>query len=162
MPPRYFTREELLAAPAGAYRWECAVRLQDVDAAGIVFFARIFEYFHDGLMAYLEQHGVSMPDWLADGVVLAPIKHAEADYIAPLRFGDRLAVELCRGWVADTETMVGYRLVFAASGRPAAVGQTHHVCVDRASGARAALPPPFAAAFRRLPAADGLNAGGRG
>jgi len=153
MPPRYFTREELLAAPAGAFRWEFAVRLQDVDAAGIVFFARIFEYFHDSLMDYLEQHGVSMPRWLADGVVLAPIKHAEADYIAPLRFGDRMAVELCRGWVGETETIVGYRIVFADGGRPAAVGQTHHVCVDRAGAARAALPPPFADALRRLPGA---------
>ena len=53
---RGFQRDDLLAAPAG-FTHRMLARFQDVDAAGIVFFARIFDYFHDAYVAFFAAHG---------------------------------------------------------------------------------------------------------
>ncbi len=145
-----FSREGLLAAPAARSRRARSVRLQDVDAAGVVFFARILEFFHDALMEHLAQEGFSMPAMLAEGHLLAPIKHAEADYLAPLHFGDRVEIELVAAAVAPTEVTIGYRVLRETEPHVAAVGQTRHICIDARTGARAPLPEALAAALRRL------------
>jgi YbgC/YbaW family acyl-CoA thioester hydrolase len=150
-----FTREELVAAPVGIFRREMAVRLQDVDAAGVVFFVRVLEAAHDALMAYIAESGFSAPEMLEAGVLVTPVKHAEADYLAPLRFGDRVEIELVCARVQATEATVGVRLVRLPERKIAAVAQIRQVCVEVKSGARAPMPAPLAAALRRLEPAGG-------
>ena len=48
-----FTRSELLAAPAG-FTHHLPARFQDCDAAGIVFYARVFDYFHDAYVGSVD------------------------------------------------------------------------------------------------------------
>lgn len=131
-----FDREELVAAGSVRFSHERRVRLQDVDAAGVVFFARYLEFFHDVLMEYLAREGFDWAVELASGV-LAPIKHAEVDYLGPLRFGETYRVELVDAVVGPDEATVGFRLSVNGRERPAAVGQTVHVAVKADSFERA-------------------------
>ncbi|HHN74384.1 MAG TPA: acyl-CoA thioesterase [Acidobacteria bacterium] len=144
-----FSREELLAAPPAKWSWPLRVRLQDVDAAGVVFFARYLEFFHDALMAYLDEQGFDLPRLLEEGEVLAPVKHAEADYLRPLRFGQRCAVEVLAAKVETTQVTVAYRLRLE-DGTIAAVGQSVHVAVDARSFERRELPDGIASALECL------------
>ena len=136
-----FSRDELLAAPAG-FSQRREVRFQDVDAAGIVFFARLLEYFHDAYVAWLASAGVSLSDALARKEWAAPLKHVEADFLRPLRFGDAIEVELVRAKLDGSALSVGYRVRALPGGEAVATGHSVHVVVDASTFRR--IEPPSA------------------
>lgn len=156
-----FSRAELLAAPVG-FSHELRVRFQDVDAASIVFFARILDYCHDAYVAFLADAGCPLDASLRESRWMAPLVHAEADFIRPLRFGDRVLVRLVAARVRESRYTVGYRLERPSdladdaltsgqvAGEAVAVGQTVHVVVDPKSFARAPLPVAMHSALIRL------------
>lgn len=145
-PP--FTSEQLLAAPAG-FSCPLTARFQDCDAAGILFYARVFDYFHDAYVAFLATTAHPLPATLAARKVIAPMRHTEADYLRPIRFGDAIAVELVKARFEGSVLTLGYR-VLGADGAPAAIGQTVHVWVDAATFKRAAPPSDLVEAFSRM------------
>lgn len=115
-----------------------AVAFQDVDAAGIVFYARVFDYFHDAYVDLLRDRGAPLEAALRDGAWVAPLTRAEAEYLRPLRFGDEIDVVIAAIDLAETEYTVDYRIEH--QGRVAAVGRTRHVSVDPGTFRRAAVP----------------------
>lgn len=122
------------------------VRFQDVDAAGILFFARAFEYFHDAYVALLDAHGIDLAKILASGTWGAPLASAEAAFKAPLRFGDRVAVEIERADVGTTSITVLFRVLSEPDGaRVFCTGKTVHVFIDRKT-------------FRTIPVPDDVRA----
>lgn len=131
------------------FTYEAFVRFQDIDAAGIVFFARILEYFHDAFLAFVTQEGISLAADLRNGEVLAPLGHAEADFFKPLMFGDSFCVDVVARRVADSQIRLGYRLRKAET--LCAVGVTDHVFVNRATMKRQTVPEDWATAFAKLP-----------
>ncbi|MFT3770863.1 MAG: thioesterase family protein [Minicystis sp.] len=84
----------------------------------------------DVYIAMLMRSGWDLPRELGQSSVGTPLVHAEADYLAPLRFGDDVHVEIIGVRLGGTSFTVGYR-VRTTSGVVAAVGQTVHVCLDR-------------------------------
>ena len=78
--------------------YERVVRFDEVDAARIVFFARILGYCHEAMESFFD----ALPGGyvaLIDGRKIGlPAVHVEADFKAPLKFGDhaRISVALAR------------------------------------------------------------------
>lgn len=114
------------------------VRFQDVDAAGIVFYARTFDYFHDAYVDFLRARGAPLERALRDGSWVAPLTRAEAEYLRPLRFGDGIEVSVVSVDLEETEYRVSYRIDL--DGELAAVGRTRHVSVSPETFRRAPLP----------------------
>ena len=141
-----FTRDELLVAPA-RFAVQRGVRFQDVDAAGIVFYARFFDMFHDAYADYLAAYGSPLPEVIRARQWAAPLAHAEADFLAPLRFGDTVEVALVAGRLDGSRLSVGYRMTRGSVA--CAVGVTVHVFVDVASFKK--IPPPAEAAAALAP-----------
>ena len=77
------------------------------------------------------------------------IVHAEADYTAPLRVGDPLAVEVTAERIGDSSFTIAYRLV-KEPGQPVGVAKTVHVAIDKKSWKKRALPPEVRAAIEKL------------
>lgn len=147
-PPRAMDPEviaRLRSARAPLHVERSTVRFQDVDAAGIVFYARVFDYFHDAYTAFLRARGVPLERAIADGSWVAPLRWAEAEYLLPLRFGDELVASIVEAELAETEFRLGYRL--DVEGEPACVGRTLHVSVDPATFRRAPIPDVLRAAL---------------
>jgi 4-hydroxybenzoyl-CoA thioesterase len=68
------------------------VRFDEVDAAGIVYFARFFSFCHDameGMLARLDGGYTALVTTRRLGL---PAVHVEADFAAPLRFGDEVRI----------------------------------------------------------------------
>jgi 1,4-dihydroxy-2-naphthoyl-CoA hydrolase len=118
------------------------VAFQEVDAAGIVFYARIFDYFHDAYVAFLRERGAPLEAALRDGSWVAPLTHAEASYRRPLRFGDAIQVAVTGVELEETEYRVRYTI--EADAGVACDGETVHVSVDPET-------------FRRCPVPEGLR-----
>ncbi|MEZ4312803.1 MAG: thioesterase family protein [Polyangiaceae bacterium] len=125
---RAFESSALAGAVETSFAERRLVRFQDVDAAGIVFYPRVLEYMSDVYVAFLHARGLNVPKSIEAGAYLIPLVHAEADYMAPMRFGDPILVEVIGVHLGKTSFQVGYR-VRHEDGRVAAVGQTAHVTV---------------------------------
>ena len=134
------------AQPVWAH--ETSIRFQDVDAAGVVFFARFFDFFHDAWLAFIEHGGLQYPEIVNARSWGAPLKHVEADYFAPLRFGDRIAVGLVEAAWEGSNLLIGYQVT--SGGKVAAVGMTQHVVIDIQGMKRIDPPEAFRAIFQPL------------
>ena len=145
-----FADEDLLQRGPGAFAEEREVRFQDVDAAGLIFYPRVLEYFHDAYVAFLTHAGAPLPAVLAERSWAAPLRHAEARYRKPLRFGDRVEVGLVRAVVEPTEATLGWRLLRLSDVVVCAMGQTSHVFVDAQTFQRREVPEPVRAALERI------------
>jgi len=145
-----FERDDLKLSRPHAFVERRAIRFQDVDAAGIIFYPRVLDMFHDVYVAFLAFAGCPLPEVLKSGGWLAPVRHAEADYFKPLRFGDEVTIEICRAHLMETETTIGYRIARAEGGEVCAVGQVVHTFVDRASFKRAPVPEPVRRALEHI------------
>jgi acyl-CoA thioesterase FadM len=106
--------------------------------------------FHDTYAGFLAFAGAPLPEVLRSGSWLAPVRHAEADYFKPLRYGDEVQVEICRAHLAETEATLGYRIARAESGEVCVVGQVVHTFVERASFKRTPIPEPVRRALARI------------
>ena len=130
------------------FRFPIQARFQDIDAAGILFFGRNFDYFHDAYVAFLGAIGEPLHERLADADHLLPLVHAEADFVAPLRFGSEAEVELAVATLGRSSFRIAYALR-RSDGALISSGSTVHVCVDKKAfaprpldeGLRAALLP---------------------
>ena len=132
---------------SAVYRHEAVVPFQHVDAAGIVFFARTFDYFHDAWVGLLEDAGQPLPEVLRSGAWIAPLVHAEADYKRPLRFGDRIRVLITEVATEGSKAVVSYRI--EVDGGTAAVGKTVHMWLSK-DMARIPIPDGLVERFARL------------
>jgi YbgC/YbaW family acyl-CoA thioester hydrolase len=126
--PRTFTKEELEAA-SPLYTERRPVRFQDVDAAGTIFYPRLLEYFSDAYLGLLAAGSVDLSGRIAHGSFRAPIVHAEADFLVPLRFRDMVAVEIAGARLGECSFTLGFR-VLRQDGALAAVGHVVYVAID--------------------------------
>lgn len=86
------------------------VRFQDVDAAGVLFFGRIYDYCHQAYEELWAAAGVDRA-WIFSGAdFLIPIAHSEADYKAPLRHGERVEVRVDVTHVGRASFHLAYRV----------------------------------------------------
>lgn len=144
-------KTEILEAPSAGYTHRYTVRFQDIDAAGIAYFPTIISFLHDAYAAFLEAAGVDLPGMVRAGDFAAPIRHAEADFLRPIRFGEKLEIELVRRREGPNEVTLYYRIL--GGGEAKAVGSTVHVFVDRRTFQRIEPPPEMKQALERIPTA---------
>ncbi|MFZ9881592.1 MAG: acyl-CoA thioesterase [Phycisphaerales bacterium] len=71
-----------------------AIRLAHTDAAGVLFYPRIFDLEHELFERWLELGGFSVRQMLERTLAPTPIVHCEADYRLPVRTGDVLTARL--------------------------------------------------------------------
>ena len=123
------------------------------DAAGIVYFPRLISYFHDAYVSVLAARGLPLHELIKTSPWIAPIRRAEADFLRPVRFGDRICAALVRAQASTSSIALGWRLTSGGSGLEGApgevvhaTGKTVHTFVDR-SFQRAALPEEMRRAF---------------
>lgn len=76
------------------FTYPITIKFGEVDAAGIVYFARVFDYFHRAFESLLESLDAPMASLLQQEAWIMPIVHAEADYRKPMRLGDKLRVQV--------------------------------------------------------------------
>ncbi len=122
------------------------VRFGDCDPAGIVYFPRYFDFFHQTMETWFDAlGGPSYATFITDGQRGLPTVHTEADFAAPVRFGDTIVVELRVAKLGRTSMELVYRVRDAASGDGRATGRSVVVAMDL---------NPESVSFRRAIAID--------
>lgn len=117
------------------------------DPAGIVYFPRFFEMFHEAMETWFSE-GLGLPyeELIVARKIGFPSVHTEADFRRPTRFGETIAVELR---VRETgHTSIKFDYVVRDQADPRDVRATGHtVCVvmdldPQRSTFRRAIPMP--------------------
>ena len=119
------------------------VRLHHTDAAGVIFCSRLLELAHEAYEALLDEAGLGVGRVLADGEVLLPVVAVEAEFIKPIRVGERLQVELRLSRSGGHSYQVAY-CFRAPAGQVKARAVTRHVALDAAGAGPVHLPSPLA------------------
>jgi YbgC/YbaW family acyl-CoA thioester hydrolase len=145
-----FERDTLRRRPESAFGEQRQIRFQDVDAAGIIFYARALDYCHDTLMSFFAAAGAPLHEELRAPTWLAPIRHAEADYFKPLRFGDPVEVAIVASKLEESEVALGFRIARTDTGEVCVVTQSVHTFVAAKTFQRTPIPEPLRSAFARL------------
>ena len=145
-----FDKQELMSVTRSGFSRTRGVRFQEVDAAGIIFYPVLLEYCHDLYVEFLSAHATALADVLREGAWAAPIRHAEADYLMPLRFGDEVDVCLARAHLQQSEVTLGFRIVFHGSKTLAAVAQSVHTFVELPGFKRTDIPQQLVQAFQTI------------
>lgn len=132
------------------YEWNYRLRFQDADAAGILFYARLFDIFHDAYVCFLEELGRPLWKSIETSDTMIPLVHAEADYLSPLRFGDPIKVAIGVKRLGKKSFTLQYSVNRQEDGRMAATGETVHVAVDRENFQSVILPKGLQQALGRF------------
>ncbi len=124
------------------------VRFQDVDAGGVLFFARIYDYCHQAYEEFWGSEGIDRAHFFAGAAYLVPIAHSEADYRRPIRHGDRIDVRLDVTRVGRVSFTLRYH-VTGPDGDTRVEASTVHAFVDRAGMRPIPIPDPLRAILAR-------------
>ncbi|WP_394820588.1 acyl-CoA thioesterase [Pendulispora albinea] len=119
---------------------ERAVRFEEIDAAGIVFFPRFLNYCHDAMEALFAPLDGGYVRLVTERHIGLPTVHVEADYRSPLRYGDVARIEVTIPHVGSRSFTLHYRFARAADGLP--VAEVKHIVATTDLTAMRAVPIP--------------------
>lgn len=122
---------------------EVVVRLPHTDAAGVLFYPRIFEIEEELFERWLEAGGMSVRAMLDRTLAPTPIVRCEAEYRVPVRTGDRLRARLAGLDVGRSSYELQWS--FDLGDRRAMDVRVRRVAIDPAAGTAIDLPERLAA-----------------
>ena len=132
-----------------SFRTTIAARFQDVGAAGVLFFGRIFDYVHMAYEEFVASSGFDRVTYFSKGDFLVPIAHAGADYKKPILHGERVTITIDVTRVGRAS--VHLRHTVTGPGGPhdlRASVLTVHAFVERATMKPIPIPEPLRGFFR--------------
>ncbi len=103
------------------------VRFEEVDAAGIVYFAHFFTWCHDAMEALLGPIDGGYAGLVIKRRLGLPAVHVEADFASPLRFGDDVRIAVSVERLGTSSVALRFELARASDG--AHVATLRHVAV---------------------------------
>jgi acyl-CoA thioester hydrolase len=108
------------------------VRLEEVDALGIVWHGRYPSYLEDGREELGRRFGLGYLAFSAAGVIL-PIRSLIVDYLSPLKYLEEMTIETALHWHEAARLNISYRIL-GPEGRLATSGATVQLMTDTAGG----------------------------
>ena len=114
-----------------AFRSQLKIRFGDIDHAGIVYYPRFLHYFHVALEEFFGQElGIDYPILINEHRIGLPTVHLETDFNRPMRYGDRIEVEVSVSKIGKTSITFGYSVFKQGEDKPWVVGHNVVVCLD--------------------------------
>lgn len=121
--------------------FERAVKFEEVDAAGIAFFARFFNWCHEAMERFFDGLPASnYVDLIMKRRLGFPAVHLTADWKAPLRYGDIARIETSVVKVGTTSAVFRYVLTRISDGAHCATIEHTTVASDLDTMTKRPLP----------------------
>ncbi len=124
--------------PKPLSKYEFTARIHDIDAAGVLFFARNLYHAHDAYEAFLMHNNQSISTLLNSDFIF-PISRTEADFKAPVFLNDHITIEIRLNEIKEDEFALDYHFTNQAD-ILCSTTLTRHVCLDRSTHKRTNLP----------------------
>jgi 4-hydroxybenzoyl-CoA thioesterase len=125
------------------------VRFEEVDAARIVYFARFFSFCHEAMEAMLSPIEGGYSALVLERGLGLPAVHVDADFAAPLRFGDEVRIATVVERVGTSSCALRFDLARASDGHPIATVRHVVALTDLATMRARPLPDDLRAVLER-------------
>ncbi len=116
------------------------VHFEEVDAAGIVFFARFFNYCHDAMEAFFDAVPGGYTGLITQRKIGFPAVHIDASWKAPLKYGDSAKLEVSVIKIGTTSVTFRYHVTRVSDGVHAATVEHVAVSTDLVTMTKIPLP----------------------
>jgi 4-hydroxybenzoyl-CoA thioesterase len=125
---REYTRD--VGSGSGVHVLNYTVRFGDCDPAGIVYFPRFFDLFHQAMESWFPAElGFGYHEFVRGRQLGFPAVHSEADFQRPSRFGDVIAIHLSVTRLGASS--IGFRYaIHGSEGEVRVRGASVCVCMD--------------------------------
>ena len=118
------------SSTGGVHQLAIEVRFGDCDPAGIVYFPRFFDFFHQAMETWFPAHlGFGYDEFVRGRKLGFPAVHTEADFERPCRFGERIVVHQRVTRLGRTSIEFYYEVWGAAAGVEQRRARGRTVCV---------------------------------
>lgn len=132
------------------FTWRVTARFYEIDRAGIVFFARFYEYAHAAYEELMAEMFGSAEAMFSTFLFAMPLVHTEADYRRPVFMGDRLRVDVSLERLGRTSVTFRYRITGDEDGEERCTVRLVHAFVDRERFTPIEVPAVFHEALARV------------
>jgi 1,4-dihydroxy-2-naphthoyl-CoA hydrolase len=128
------------------YTYSRTIHFPDTDAAGVVFFANYLVICHEAYEEALAAAGLDVATFFAANGIVVPIARSSAEYLRPLRVGDKLRISVLPELLSENSFALSFELFrLGPPEKLAARVRTEHICTSRQLRERVPLPPALAA-----------------
>jgi 4-hydroxybenzoyl-CoA thioesterase len=126
------------------------VRFGDADPAGLVYYPVIFHYFHIALEEFFGARcGISYDRLIAEERLGFPTVRSEAEFFAPLVYGDEVQLEFFVSKVGRSSAVFEYRAMRASDGTLCARATNVHVAMNMDTRRAVPIPDKYREAFEK-------------
>jgi 4-hydroxybenzoyl-CoA thioesterase len=138
------------------YATEFAVRWGDIDNAQVVYYPRFFDYFHMTFERWFEEAlGVAYYELVGPQNIGLPTVKAESEFTAPLRYGDRVRIELEILDIGSRSITVQYTTIRLPDEVVSARAKVKKVVIDNDTFKSIPIPGDWRERFERYRDAQG-------
>jgi 1,4-dihydroxy-2-naphthoyl-CoA hydrolase len=127
------------------FSYQRTVRFADTDAAGVVFFANYLAICHEAYEEALAVAGIDLAAFFQSTGVVVPIAKSSAEYLRPLRPGEKLRITVAPEPISENSFAVSYEIFkLKPVEKLAARIRTEHVATSPVKRERVPLPADLA------------------
>lgn len=132
-----------------SHRFHLDVRFGDLDAAGIVYYPRYLHFCHVGMEEYFRHVvGIDYPAFLDEHHLGLPAVRTEVDHRRPIRYRDRVELEVAVERVGGTSVEWHHRFRHQGTDAPSTEARIVTVLVDMRSFEKVPVPEWLRARLR--------------
>ncbi len=110
-----------------AFVFERPVRFEDVDVAGVVFFARFLNFCHEAMEAFFGAIEGGYSHLVLVRKIGFPAVHFDIDYRSPLRYGETASITVDITKLGNKSVVLHYSM--RRKGEAEIVAEGFHTCV---------------------------------
>jgi 4-hydroxybenzoyl-CoA thioesterase len=107
--------------------YQRAVRFEEVDAAGIVYFPKIVSYAHEAMEDFFDSIEGGYPGLIMERRLGLPAVKLESEFSAPLRYGDEFRIETSVAELGGRSVVFRFRILRVSNDQLCAT--LHHTVV---------------------------------
>lgn len=128
-----------------SFSYQRTIRFADTDAAGVVFFANYLAICHEAYEESLAASGIELAAFFQNTGVVVPISKSSAEYLRPLRPGEKLRIAVVPEALSENSFAVHFEMYkLSPVEKLAARIRTEHVATSPAKRERVPLPADLA------------------
>ena len=120
------------------FKTKKTLTFREADPAGIMFFGHIFALAHDAFEEFIVAAGYGYKEWFGINEHIIPIRHTEADYLAPFIPGETYDIAVQVAHIGNSSFKMKYH--FSQNGRIHAVVSMVHAVVEFKTMKKAGVP----------------------
>ena len=132
------------------FKTRIVVRFGDTDPAGLVYYPRLFHYLHVAMEEFFAARcGTSYQQLIADERLGFPTVSAQAEFVAPLVYGDEAEVEVFVSRVGKSSATFEYSVRRVADGAVCVRAKLVQVSMNLDERRAVPVPEKYREAFAR-------------